>query len=203
MLIEQVDTMKYLGLYLDRHLDFSEHIENTIRKVGQRIRMLWKMRGFISQDLALYLYKSLIHPVITYGDFIYDGGLKLNLSSMQIAQNKALRAVRKCKPDYPNKRLHAELGVEMLDVSTAKMVFRGIHNQGPPELNNMINIYAPNRALRLETLNLLLPPKCKTSMGDTDIAVRGCLYWNQFEYNICTINDLENFKSTLKEYQPP
>ena len=74
------------------------------------------MRSFISQDLALYLYKTLIHPVITYANFIYDGGLKTNLSKLQIAQNGALRAVCKCKPDYSVARLHDELEIDMLSV---------------------------------------------------------------------------------------
>ncbi len=141
----------------------------------------------------------MIHPIISYGDFIYDGGLRTNLSNVQIAQNEALRAVRKCKPDYSTKRLHTDLGIEMLDKSrlksTVKMVFRGVHNQGPAQLNSMFNIYTRNRTLRSESQNLLLPPKCKTVLGDKDISVRGCIYWKQIEYNIHPIETLDEFKS--------
>ena len=94
--IEEVDTFKYLGLYLDRHLCFDDHIDKIIRKVNQRTGFLWRMRNFINQPLAKYLYQSLIHPVFQYCDFIYDGCTITLKNKLQVTQNAALRAVRKC-----------------------------------------------------------------------------------------------------------
>ena len=126
---------------------------------------------------------------------------------MQTAQNSALRAVRKCQPDYSVKHLHDELGVEMLSIdrqkSTLKMVFRGVHNEGPPELNEMFNFYIPGRSLRSEASYLILPPKCKTSVGDNDIAARGCYYWDSVDIELRQIETLEAFKSLIKVYEPP
>ena len=41
--IDSVDTIKYLGLYIDKHFTFDVHTENIIKKVSQRNRLLWKM----------------------------------------------------------------------------------------------------------------------------------------------------------------
>ncbi len=50
--IESTDTFKYLGITLDRYLHFETHAENIIKKVNQRTRILWKVRNFVTEDLA-------------------------------------------------------------------------------------------------------------------------------------------------------
>ena len=59
----------------------------------QRTRLLWKMRGFIPQDLALAHCTSLIEPLFIYCCHIYEGTHKRNLNRLQTLQNNALRAV--------------------------------------------------------------------------------------------------------------
>ena len=45
--IDSVDTIKYLGLHVNRHRSFDAHIENIVKKVSQRNRLLWKMHNSI------------------------------------------------------------------------------------------------------------------------------------------------------------
>ena len=91
--IDPVDTIKYLGLYVDKHLTFDSHTENIVKKVSQRNR-LWKMRNFIPESLAKYLYTTLIAPMFNYCDFIYDGTSNYNKHKLQVMQNASLRAVK-------------------------------------------------------------------------------------------------------------
>ena len=53
--IKQVESFKYLAVFLDSHLNFKSHVEHIGRKLKQRILVLWRMRSFINQDLALSL----------------------------------------------------------------------------------------------------------------------------------------------------
>ena len=95
--IQMVDTVKYLGMHLDRFLTFETHVDKVTKKANQCTKMTWKMRSFIDENLAKYLYKSLIHPIFGYCDFIYDGCNKGLAKKLQIPQNNALRVVKKCK----------------------------------------------------------------------------------------------------------
>ena len=64
--LEQVTCTKYLGVELDEHLTFVDHIVDHIdklcRKIKSRTGILWRMRHFINENLANDLYQSLIHP---------------------------------------------------------------------------------------------------------------------------------------------
>ncbi len=69
--IEQVDAYKYLGVFLDTHLTFKQHIEYVGNKVKQRVSLLWRMRNHTTENLAKQLFISLILPVVRYCDYIY------------------------------------------------------------------------------------------------------------------------------------
>ncbi len=124
--IESPDNFKYLWVTLDKNLTFEQHISNTIKKVSQRTRVLWKVRNYVSQDLARYLYLTLVHSLFTYCDFVYDGCTSTQGNKLQVAQNSALRAVRNCKYDYSTTKLHNDLQIDDLQTyrrkSTLKLV---------------------------------------------------------------------------------
>ncbi len=195
--IESVTEMKYLGITLDKHLSFETHINKIINNVTQRTCILWKIRSYILESLAQYLYITLIHPLYQYCDFILDGCTATLQNRVKVSQNSALRAVKTCGPDYPTQKLHDDLMIDYLKTSqqksTLKIVYRGVQDLGPDNLNNLFEIYQPTRSLRSESKNLLLPPVSRTKFSEADIAIRGCKYWNPLNDDYKTCETLEQF----------
>jgi len=67
--IEQVNSMKYLGMWLDPPLNFTLHVnyaEATAKRAAARICNLFDGREGISIQLGVQLYKSLVHPHLEY-----------------------------------------------------------------------------------------------------------------------------------------
>ena len=155
---------------MDKHLSFDAHIENIVKKVSQRNRLLWKMRNFIPESLAKYLYTTLISPIFSYCDFIYHGTTSSNKQKLQIIQNASLQAVKRTRLEYPVVRLHDELEIDFLSdmrkKSTLKLVYRGVINMGPNILNDFFNEYVPARPLRSAGKHQLVVPKTKLQFSD-------------------------------------
>ena len=61
--------------------------------------------NFISRDLALEFYDGIISPHFSFADAVYDGSMKAEKYSVQIAQNKALSAALNIDNHYPTKSL--------------------------------------------------------------------------------------------------
>ena len=57
---------KYLGVILDKNLNFNEHLEKTYRKVSSRIKLLSRVRQNINPHTAEIIYKVMILPVMLY-----------------------------------------------------------------------------------------------------------------------------------------
>ena len=84
--------------------------------------------------------------------------------------------------------------------STLKIVYTDAYNQCPPEIKELFQIYCPARNLRSEAQHLILPPCTHMKLGENDIAIRGCRYWNGIPIKIKAIETLGKFKTHLEGY---
>ena len=89
--LEKVASYKYLGLTLDMNLNYNKHLENCLRLISHKAYLLSKIRMYIDTRTAITIYKTLILPVIEYGDVIYDGANQKLLDALQTSQNRILR----------------------------------------------------------------------------------------------------------------
>ena len=68
----QVALQKRLGRYLNRKLNFKEHLKTTFNKINKNIGLLHKFQNFLPRKSLLTIYRSIIRPHLEYGDIIYD-----------------------------------------------------------------------------------------------------------------------------------
>ncbi len=69
--IERVSCMKYLGIQLDEHLTFVEHISYIHQKSSKQLGILRRSREYLDRSTSLLLYKSLLVPYTDYCDLAY------------------------------------------------------------------------------------------------------------------------------------
>ena len=65
-IIKRVDNAKSLALYIDKNLSWSKHIEEISKKISSGISALKRILPFISQNIAVQIYKALIEPNFEY-----------------------------------------------------------------------------------------------------------------------------------------
>ncbi len=201
--IEQVDTFKYLGIHLDSFLTFDCHIDALSSKVKQRTRLLWKMRSFIPQELALELYGSLIEPLFIYCCHLYDGCSRYNRNRLQVLQNNALRAVMMVNSRFSATDLHNTLSVDWLDVYrqryTCIEVYKLVNGIGPPALTSQFEQTVPARVLRSNESILLYHVPTKTVFAENDFVYRGKVIWSKIPADIQHAPSIDHFKAELKK----
>ncbi len=200
--IEQVTQFRYLGVELDSTLKFDKHVDYLRKKVNQRTRLLWKMRSYISKELALALYNSLIDPLFLYCNYVYDGMSLTSKRSVQVLQNSALRAVAKVNKRYSATALHDELQVEWLDIQRAKStcteVYKFTNGKGPQSLTDVFTPVANRRTLCSNAKICHEISRVKTKFSEKDFVYRGKKYWEKLPAPIQRSTSLEIFKSQLK-----
>ena len=199
--ITQASNTKYLGLYVDSHLNFDEHVKKVCCKINVRTKLLWRVCSFITQELTLILYKSLIGPHFDYCSFIVEGASKTNLAKLQVQQNCALRAVKCVSCYYPSEILHAELKIDsiavMMTKSTCKFAYKCFYDLCTPSLNNMLTLYTNERELRSnEELNAIVT-RCHTQWAERNFAFRAVVYWNSLPK---VSPSIDSFKIKIKAY---
>ena len=69
--LSTTDCEKDLGVYVDQNLTFTEHINTTVKKARNMCYMLMRAISYKCPDIMIPLYKSLVRPVLEYGNVIW------------------------------------------------------------------------------------------------------------------------------------
>ncbi len=92
-MVNQVTSVKSLGVHLENHLMWSEHTDKLCKKIASAIGALKRIRSCISMNTPIQVYQALIQPH-------FDYGLGETLSSkLQKLQNRAVRVITRSSYD--------------------------------------------------------------------------------------------------------
>ena len=64
--INVTSTYKYLGVILDQSLNMEGHFKSVCKKISSRLRMLKRVRPFLTDTAAQRIYEAMIMPIATY-----------------------------------------------------------------------------------------------------------------------------------------
>jgi hypothetical protein len=65
--IEEVVSTKFLGIHLDNHLNWNNHIDQIIRKLSAACYAVRQMYHFVNQNTLKSIYFAYFHSVVKYG----------------------------------------------------------------------------------------------------------------------------------------
>ena len=86
-----VNTFKYLGVDIDRHLNFKSFYDSMYRLVNHKLYLLKLIRPALTVQAALSVGKSMILSLIDYGNIFLTILTQEDKSDLQKVQNKVLR----------------------------------------------------------------------------------------------------------------
>ena len=69
--LEQVDNTKFLGVYIDQHLEWKTHVNFIAAKISKSVGLLYKAKYYLPSKCLLTLHYALIYPYLTYCNFIW------------------------------------------------------------------------------------------------------------------------------------
>jgi hypothetical protein len=112
------DTVKYLGMHLDRRLTWQKHIKTKRDEINLRYKGLYWLMGRnskLAMDNKILIYKTMIKPIWTYGIQLWGAACATNLMIVQRVQNNILRQISNAPWFLKTTELH-----EILDMATVK-----------------------------------------------------------------------------------
>ena len=91
--LEEKSSFKMLGLTFSSKLDWGSYIISIAKTASKKIGPLIRSMEFLSPEVALYLYKSTIHPCMEYCCHIWTGAPGCYLELLDKLQNRICRTV--------------------------------------------------------------------------------------------------------------
>ena len=201
--INQVTSLKYLGLYIDAELKWDVHVNYLCEKVGRMISFLRRLRHFINRTYLKLIYRSVILPHLDYADVIWESSCEKHINQLQKLQNRAGRIILKInlKSHFSVMSMHEILQWETLKsrhkFHIRVMIFKILNNLTPTYLHENI-FYSPKPyQFRHRSLSL---PKPRTNFCKRAFFYRGAKLYNSLPHSVRDCTSLIDFKRFLCEY---
>ena len=81
--IQREESIKFLGVLLNQHLTWKEHIRLTENKIAKNIAILYKARPYLDKRALLCFYYSYIHSYLNYANTAWCSTNRTYLKNLQ------------------------------------------------------------------------------------------------------------------------
>ena len=89
--ITKCEEEKDLGVTFDKLLKFDVHIQNSINKANKILGIIRRSFSYLDAEIFIKLYKSMVRPVLEYGNVIWFPYLKRQSVAIEKVQRRATR----------------------------------------------------------------------------------------------------------------
>lgn len=117
------DTVKYLGMYLDRRLTWQKHIKTKREEINLKYKGLYWLTGRNSKlaiDNKLLIYNFIIKPIWTYGIQLWGSASASNIMIIQRVQNYILKHISNAPWFIKTSEIHENLHMPTVKEEIAK-----------------------------------------------------------------------------------
>ena len=176
---------KYLGILLDEHLFFKDHINTLKQKLNRANVILAKLRHHLPSDILKWVYYSLFDIHLRYACQVWAQSNSDILVMVQRTQNKALRIMKFKEERHPNEPLFTETRIlnvtNIITLHNSILVFDHLNSSLSAIFNELFKLFKEQhrrntRGARRCFFNI---PKMKTSFySSRSVQVKSTKDWN-------------------------
>ena len=202
--IEQKETVRYLGLTLDSMLNGKSMVESILAKINNKLKFLYRKQRFLNKDLRRLLCNSLIQPHYDFACCSWYPLLTKNLKDrLQVSQNKCIRFClnlsNRASIDNSKFKEINWLPVEKrYEQCVCTLIYKYFHNNVPGYINDIFTVNKTRYNTR--NSNMLKRPLCKTSNGMKAISYLGPKLWDNMPIYLKQKESISCFKHGFKRF---
>ena len=202
-LIEQKNSIKYLGIIIDSNLSWKEHIHQLSKKISRGIGIISKLRHYVNKSILVQLYYSLIYPFLTYGLIIWGNTYKTTLEPLIILQKKVIRIMNFSNYNDHTSPLFTYLNImklpDVIYYHNCIFLFKFNSKMLPTIFDNFFELISSRHKYktRLASRSSFYIPSIRTNYGKFSIRYQGATIWNDIDETIKQLS-LCRFKKEIK-----
>ena len=186
--LHPVDYIKYLGMFIDKYLNWNYHISNLCKQLSRANGVISKLRHNASIDICLQVYYAIFFSHLIYGCNLWGLTSEENISKIEVLQRKCVRIMSFATFNSPSNELFIDLGLikirDLISMNQLKLVYDFHNNRLPSDLMSLFtlssDVHTQSRELNSAVNSLLYIPKVKTkTYGLDSIRFHCAKLWNK------------------------
>lgn len=185
--------MEFLGMVIDQHMDWKEHVEKVCSKLKRNCFALIQLKKCLNRESLVNAYYAMIYSIISYGIVVW--GQSVEVSRVFVLQKKIIRHIfdleyrTSCRNTFIQEKILTVTGIYLLKVLTN--IFK---NKDQLTTNSDVHMHYTRQCdqLRIDRHRL-----AKTERSPI---MAGSYLYNKLPQQIKSIKTFNRFKKELKEF---
>ena len=198
------DSVRSLGVVIDKHLSMEKHINSVLRSCCFHIKALRHIRRSLTDEVANTVARCIVLSRIDYCNSLLYGAPSQYLNKLQRVQNSLARIVLNKPFRSPAAPLLRELHwlpvTQRVRFKIASLVFRCRDGSAPSYLSELISEKVFVRGLRSAGTFLLEEPRTRTVVASRAFSSAGPRIWNSLDVETRKQKSFDTFKKKLKTF---
>ena len=196
-IISETETTKFLGIIIDKKLNFKAHINQICNKISKSIGLLYRLNKFLPFEPLKILYHTLVAPHISYGIESWYGAPQCASNRIIVLQKKAIRAIHSLPYNCHTKDYFKS--AHILNVAELFNLKLGIHMYNMFTTQN----FSTNSDLHdhnTRNRNNIITPHLHRTRSQSCWMYRGIHLWNTMPVNLRECETSNQFKRVFKNF---
>ena len=193
-IIDPVDHVRFLGVMIDKNLNFKMHIQHVLDKISKHAGILYKIKNQLPISARITYYNSFVLPYLTYNIVHWGNTNSVHLNCLVTMQKRIIRTISNAEFLAHTSPIFYRLGILKLEDLYNYLIvidtFKKFHT----------GIYSVTHSLDTRNRNRAQPKFHSLSRCQQSITYNGPIQWNLLPDDLRKIDSLPLFKSKLKRY---
>jgi len=201
-MLEKVDQEKDIGVIIDSHLTFENHISAVVNKANSTMGVIRRTYKSLDEECFLLLFKGLVRPVLEYAAPVWSPYRKKYVNKVEDVQRRATKQLTGMKDLSYDERLR-KLNLPTLVYRRCRgdmiEAYKMLNNKYDSDLPPILQRAPTNRGTRGHSLKL----NHQYSRLDTRkhfFALRICTLWNDLPEEAVKAKNIQSFERRLDNY---
>lgn len=179
--LRATDSIKYLGVEIDKNLTWVNHIKNLSGRIRKLILVFKQLRHIMSFQSQRKIYYALAQSIITYCIPAWGSARKTHLKKLEISQRALLKVMSFKKRRYSTEDLYRDCGVLTVRQLFIKAVLIKQHMM-------CTKTNSDKASLKRRKDKVLKNVKAHTEFGRRSVKSLGPNLYNKFCKTLCIAN---------------
>ena len=193
-------SVKFLGITIDDHLNWKDHIISVKNKMSRTLYNLKMIKNLMPSHILKTLYMTLLQPYMDYGIILWGATNQCHLNKIHVIQKKAIRIITNSKYNEHTAPLFKELKLLKLNdiykLNVGKFMFKMVQNKLPLPVKNT---FIKNQELHKHNTRQGVHIKFRrTKVASCQISHKGPEVWLNIPNGIQTSKNINQFKYKYK-----
>ena len=219
--LSPVDYIKYLGMYIDKFLNWNVHLYELSKKLSRANGIISKLRYNVPLNICIQVYYAIFYSYLNIGCNVWSFTNEKNIDTIQVLQNKCVRIMTFAPYNSNTDQSFIDLGLlkvrDVIKINQLKVVYDFYDKKLPDDLMTLFvlssNVHTTNLVLRSVLHNLIhIPGFTTVTYGRNSIKYHCAKLWNDMfptgfiqvdddsQIHLSKINSIHYFKKVLKKH---